>query len=54
MSSPVLSVSVRILLALPQDANILGAGLYNGQFGMFDPRKGAGIAEASPIDKSHR
>jgi hypothetical protein len=37
-----------------KDHNVLGAGLHSGQFGLFDPRKGVGLAEVSPAERSHR
>ena len=37
-----------------QDYNVLGAGMYNGQFGVFDLRKGSGMTDVSPIEHSHR
>ena len=37
-----------------QDYNVLGAGMYNGQFGVFDLRKGASMTDVSPIEHSHR
>ena len=37
-----------------QDYNLLGAGMYNGQFGVFDLRKGGSMTEVSPIEQSHR
>ena len=37
-----------------KDANVLGGGMYNGQFGVFDPRKGAGVVDATPLEQSHR
>ena len=37
-----------------KDYNVLGGGMYNGQFGIFDLRKGSNAAEVSPIEHSHR
>lgn len=37
-----------------RDANLLGAGQYNGQFAVFDLRKGSSPADTSPIQYSHR
>ena len=37
-----------------KDANLLGAGQYNGQFSVFDARKGSAPAESSLIEHSHR
>ena len=37
-----------------QDYNVLGAGMYNGQFGVFDLRKGGSMTDVSPIEQSHR
>ena len=37
-----------------KDHSLLGAGLYNGQFGVFDLRKGPAPADMSPIEHSHR
>jgi hypothetical protein len=37
-----------------KDANLIGAGQYNGQFSVFDTRKGAAPVETTPIDASHR
>jgi hypothetical protein len=33
---------------------VLGAGMYNGQFGVFDLRKGSSMTDVSPIEQSHR
>lgn len=33
---------------------MVGAGCYNGQFAVFDVRRGAAAADASPIEHSHR
>eukprot|EP00983_Pelagomonas_calceolata_P036776 1134498-Pelagomonas_calceolata.AAC.1 len=32
----------------------LGAGQYNGQFTVYDMRKGSAATEATPVDLSHR
>jgi len=37
-----------------KDTNLIGAGQYNGQFSVFDTRKGAAPVESTPIDISHR
>lgn len=37
-----------------KDANLIGAGQYNGQFAVFDVRKGAAPVEATPMDICHR
>jgi dynein intermediate chain 2 len=37
-----------------KDASVIGAGQYNGQFAVFDTRKGAAPVEATPVDASHR
>ena len=37
-----------------KDASLIGAGQYNGQFALFDTRKGAAPVEATPVDVSHR
>ncbi len=37
-----------------KDANMLGGGMYNGQFGVFDPRKGSGTVDVTPLEHSHR
>jgi dynein intermediate chain 2 len=37
-----------------KDANLVGAGQYNGQFAYFDTRKGAAPVDATPVDISHR
>jgi dynein intermediate chain 2 len=37
-----------------KDANLVGAGQYNGQFAVFDTRKGSGPADATPMDVCHR
>jgi dynein intermediate chain 2 len=37
-----------------KDANLIGAGQYNGQFAVFDTRKGAAPADATPMDACHR
>jgi len=41
-------------LGMTQDYNVLGAGMYNGQFGIFDLRKGGCMTDVSPIEHSHR
>lgn len=33
---------------------LLGGGQYNGQFVVFDMRKGSAAVDATPIEKSHR
>lgn len=33
---------------------MLGGGMYNGQFGVFDPRKGPGAVESTAMEHSHR
>uniref|UniRef100_A0A7S3R946 Uncharacterized protein n=1 Tax=Dunaliella tertiolecta TaxID=3047 RepID=A0A7S3R946_DUNTE len=37
-----------------KDPNLLGAGQYNGQFTVYDMRKGSAATEATPVDLSHR
>ena len=37
-----------------KDSNVLSGGMYNGQVGYWDVRKGHGPVETSPIEKSHR
>lgn len=37
-----------------KDGNMLGGGMYNGQFGVFDPRKGPGAVESTAMEHSHR
>ena len=38
-----------------KDHNLIGAGQYNGQFSLYDMRKGgSGPAETTPVDISHR
>ena len=37
-----------------KDANILGAGQYNGQISYFDIRKGSAPVESSRLEHSHR
>ena len=37
-----------------KDANLLGAGQYNGQVSLFDTRKGSTPVESSLIEHSHR
>ncbi|KAJ9518585.1 hypothetical protein QJQ45_018616 [Haematococcus lacustris] len=37
-----------------KDGNLVGAGQYNGQFGVFDMRKGNSAVDTTPIDLSHR
>ena len=37
-----------------KDANLVGAGQYNGQMAYFDMRKGTSPVESTPIDISHR
>lgn len=37
-----------------KDANLVGAGQYNGQFAFFDTRKGTAPAGATPMDVCHR
>lgn len=37
-----------------KDANLVGAGQYNGQFVYFDTRKGSSPVDSTPIDISHR
>jgi len=37
-----------------KDHNVLGAGLYNGQFAVFDPRKGSSPVECTPLLTSHK
>lgn len=39
---------------LLQDASVVGAGCYNGQFAVFDVRRGAAASDATPIEHSHR
>ena len=49
-----LSVVYTWHVCMTQDYNVLGAGMYNGQFGVFDLRKGGGMTDVSPIEHSHR
>lgn len=37
-----------------KDANLVGAGQYNGQFSYFDTRKGTAPVDATPMDVCHR
>lgn len=37
-----------------KDANLVGAGQFNGQFVYFDTRKGSSPVDSTPIDISHR
>lgn len=37
-----------------RDVNLIGAGQYNGQFAVFDLRKGPTPADVSVIEYSHR
>ncbi|KAK9846621.1 hypothetical protein WJX81_007768 [Elliptochloris bilobata] len=37
-----------------KDASVIGAGCYNGQFAVFDVRRGAAATDATPIEHSHR
>ncbi len=37
-----------------KDANVVGGGMYNGQFGVFDPRKGSGAVDVTALEHSHR
>ncbi len=37
-----------------KDTNLVGAGQYNGQFTVYDMRKGNSAAETTPVDISHR
>lgn len=37
-----------------KDANLIGGGLYNGQFAVFDMRTGGSVVEATPLERSHR
>jgi hypothetical protein len=37
-----------------KDASLIGAGQYNGQFAVFDTRKGSAPAETTPVDVCHR
>jgi dynein intermediate chain 2 len=37
-----------------KDPNLIGAGQYNGQFAVFDTRKGPAPVDATPVDVSHR
>ncbi len=37
-----------------KDANLVGSGQYNGQFVLFDTRRGSAPAEATPMDVCHR
>ena len=37
-----------------KDTNLLGAGLYNGQFTFFDVRKGSAQVDSTAIEHSHR
>lgn len=37
-----------------KDGNVIGAGQYNGQFSLFDTRKGPAPVETTPIDICHR
>ena len=38
----------------PKDTNVLSGGMYNGQVGYWDVRKGHTPVDTSPIEKSHR
>lgn len=38
----------------PKDPNIIGGGMYSGQLGYWDTRKGKTPVEMSPIENSHR
>ena len=38
----------------PKDTNVLSGGMYNGQVGYWDARKGRAPVDTSPIEKSHR
>jgi hypothetical protein len=37
-----------------KDANLVGAGQFNGQFSYFDTRKGTAPVDATPMDVCHR
>lgn len=37
-----------------KDSNLIGAGQYNGQFTVYDMRKGTSPVDTTPIDISHR
>lgn len=37
-----------------KDANLVGAGQYNGQFSYFDRRKGSAPVDSTPMDVCHR
>jgi dynein intermediate chain 2 len=37
-----------------KDANLVGAGQYNGQFSYFDRRKGSTPVDMTPMDVCHR
>lgn len=37
-----------------KDHNLLGGGMYNGQFGVFDLRKGSAAVDVTPLEHSHR
>lgn len=37
-----------------KDANLVGAGQYNGQFSYFDRRKGSAPVDMTPMDVCHR
>jgi len=43
LSSQILSLKYNL-----KDQNLLGCGLYNGQFSFFDIRKGAAPVDVSP------
>ena len=38
----------------PKDTNVISGGMYNGQVGYWDVRKGHTPVDTSPIEKSHR
>ena len=38
----------------PKDPHVIGGGMYTGQLGYWDTRKGSSPVEMSPIENSHR
>eukprot|EP00049_Salpingoeca_infusionum_P018565 m.357810 g.357810 ORF g.357810 m.357810 type:complete len:572 (+) comp17943_c0_seq1:313-2028(+) len=48
-SSPIVSIRYN-----PKDVHVLLGGLYNGQIGVWDTRKGSRPIETSPVERSHR
>ncbi|CAL8464794.1 g4329 [Coccomyxa elongata] len=48
-TSPLISLNFN-----PKDPQVLGGGQINGQFVVFDMRRGSADVDATPIEKSHR